>query len=185
MNNRQLKHHNTLPNLTETQTDLGSPDNRQDGLNLPPDPTAIADPRIFMLPEAIKRTLDSSFAGLQSTLTAISTQMPMGPAVGSRLGHLPLLVLECPLAVIVPLLRRTAPHRPPANRGGGGGVFQIAGETCPRKMRTVIDAVSLLPVEEIPLPVMALKESKFRVYQDTITKTSLPSSLPAFQCHLP
>ena len=75
MNNRQLKHHDTLPNLTETQTDLGSPDSRHDGLNLPPDPTAIADPRIFMLSEAIKRTLDSSFTGLQSTLTAISTQM--------------------------------------------------------------------------------------------------------------
>ena len=72
MNNRQLKRHDTLPNLTETQTDLGSPDSRHDGLNLPPDPTAIADPRIFMLSEAIKWTLDSSFTGLQSTLTAIS-----------------------------------------------------------------------------------------------------------------
>ena len=75
MNNRQLKRHDTLPNLTETQTDLGSPDSHQDGLNLPPDPTAIADPRIFMLSEAIKRMLDSSFTGPQSTLTAISTQM--------------------------------------------------------------------------------------------------------------
>ena len=75
MNNRQLKRHDTLPNLTETQTDLGSPDSRHDGLNLPYDPTAIADPRIFMLSEAIKRTLDSSFTGLQSTITAISTQM--------------------------------------------------------------------------------------------------------------
>ena len=75
MTNRQLKRHETLQNLTETQTDLGSPDSCHDGLNLPPDPTAIADPRIFMLSEAIKRTLDSSFIGLQSNLTAISTQM--------------------------------------------------------------------------------------------------------------
>ena len=74
MNNRQLKRHDTLPDLT-TQTDLGSPDSRHDGLSLPPEPTAIADPRIFMLSEAIKQMLDSSFTGLQSTLTAISTQM--------------------------------------------------------------------------------------------------------------
>ena len=72
MNNRQLKRHDTLPNLT-TQTALGSPDSRPDGLDLPPDPTAIADPWNFVLSEAIKQTLDSSFTGLQSTLIAIST----------------------------------------------------------------------------------------------------------------
>ena len=66
MNNRQLKRHDTLPNLT-TQTALGSSDSRPDGLGLPHDPTAIADPRIFVLSEAIKQTLDSSFTGLQST----------------------------------------------------------------------------------------------------------------------
>ena len=145
MNNRQLKRHDTLPTLT-TQTDLGSPDSCHDGLSLPPDTTAIADPQIFMLSEAIKQMLDSSFTGLQSTLTAISTQMEriasrpspfhahaMGPAVGSRLGHLPLLVLECPLGISVPLLQQTAPHRHPANRwgGGGGGSSRSQGKHTP------------------------------------------------------
>ena len=103
----------------------------------------------------------------------------MGPAVGSRLGHLPLLVLECPLAVIVPLLRRTAPHRPPANRGGGGGLPDRRGNI-PQEDEDSDHAVSLLPAEEIPLPAMAQKESKFRIYQDTINKTSeaLASPLP-------
>ena len=75
----------------------------------------------------------------------------MGPAVGSRLGHLPLLVLECPLAVIVPLLRGAAPHRPPDRRGN-----------IPQEDEDSDDAVSLLPAEEIPLPAMAQKESKSR-----------------------
>ena len=106
--------------------------------------------------------------------------MPMGPAIGSRLGHLPLLVLECPLVVIVPLLRRVAPHRPPANRGGGGGGGGLPDRrgNIPQEDEDSDDAVSLLPAEEIPLPAMAQKESKF--YQDTITKTSeaLASPLP-------
>ena len=71
MSNRQLRHHETLPDLT-TQDDLGTPDSRHDGLGLPTD---ITDPRIFMLSEAIIQTLNSSFTGLQSTLTDISTQM--------------------------------------------------------------------------------------------------------------
>ena len=140
MNNRQLKRHDTLPNLT-TQPDLGSPDSRHDGLSLPPDPTAIADPRIFMLSEAIKQTLDSSFTGLQSTLTAISTQIertasiPLpfhAHAAGSRIS------LRTPTSArtrVSPCRHRAATsadgsHRPPA--------FQIAGETYPRKMRTVM-----------------------------------------------
>ena len=53
--------------------DLGAPDSRHDGLGLPPHPTDIADPHIFMLSEAIKQTLSSSFTGLQSTLTEVST----------------------------------------------------------------------------------------------------------------
>ena len=69
---QQLRRHETLPDLT-TRDDLGAPHSRHDGL--PPPPTDIADPRIFMLSEAIKRTLSSSFTGLQSTLTDISTQM--------------------------------------------------------------------------------------------------------------
>ena len=94
--------------------------------------------------------------------------MPMGPAVGSRLGHLPLLVLECPLAVIVPLLRQTAPLRPPANREGG---LPDRRGNIPQEDEDSDDAVSLLPAEDIPLPAMAQKESKFRVYQDIINKT--------------
>ena len=102
----------------------------------------------------------------------------MGPAVGSRLGHLPRArVLECPLAVIVPLLRRTAPHCPPAKRVGG---LPDRRRNIPQEDEDSDDAVSLLPAEEISLPAMAQKESKFRVYQDTITKTSeaLASPLP-------
>ena len=116
---QQLRRHETLPDLS-TPDELGVPDSRH-GLGLPSHPTDIADPRIFMLSEAIKQTLSSSFNGLQSTLTAISTQMPIGPTIGSLFGHLPQLVLECPPSVIVPLLRRMAPRRPPAIRGGGGG----------------------------------------------------------------
>ena len=42
------------------------------------------------------------------------------------------------------------------------------------------DAVSLLPAEEIPLPILPQMESKFRVFQDNINKTSeqLASPLP-------
>ena len=70
---KELKRHDTLPNLV--QDDLGSPDSH-DGLVLSTHPPAdIADPRIFMLLEAIKSTLTSSFTGLQSTLTDISAQM--------------------------------------------------------------------------------------------------------------
>ena len=71
---QQLRRHETLPDLS-TPDDLGIPDSRHDGLGLPSHPTDIADPHIFMLSEAIKQTLSSSFNGLQSTLTAISTQM--------------------------------------------------------------------------------------------------------------
>ena len=70
---KQLKRHDTLPNLI--QDDLGSPDSN-DGLVLSPHPPAdIVDPKNFMLSEAIKSTLTSSFTGLQSILTDISAQM--------------------------------------------------------------------------------------------------------------
>ena len=50
---QQLRRHETLPDLS-TLDDLGVPDSRHDGLGLPSHPTDIADPRIFMLSEAIK-----------------------------------------------------------------------------------------------------------------------------------
>ena len=67
---KRLKRHETLPNLTE---DGG--DSPEDGLELSPHPLNIADPQIFVLSEAIKHTLESSFTGLQSTFTDISAQM--------------------------------------------------------------------------------------------------------------
>ena len=67
---KRLKCHETLPNLTE---DGG--DSPEDGLALSSPPLRIVDPQIFMLSEAIKNTLESSFTGLRSTLTDISAQM--------------------------------------------------------------------------------------------------------------
>ena len=183
MNNRQLKRHDTLPNLT-TQTYLGSPDSRH-GLSLPPDPTAIADPRIFMLSEAIKQTLDSSFTGLQSTLTAISTLMERiasRPSPFHAHGAGGRISLRTPTSArtrVSPRRHRAATsadgspspssHRLPDRRGN-----------IPQEDEDSDDAISLLPAEEIPLPAMAQKESKFRVYQDIINKTSeaLASPLP-------
>ena len=66
---KRLKRHETIPNLTAD--DVASP---EDGIESP-HPLGIAAPRMFMLSEAIKNTLESSFTGLQSTLTNISTQM--------------------------------------------------------------------------------------------------------------
>ena len=191
MNNRQLKRHDTLPNLTETQTDLGSPDSRHDGLNLPPDPTAIADPWIFMLSEAIKRTLDSLFTGLQSTLTAISNQMERIASRPSPFhahgagGRISLRTPTSARARVSPRRHRAATSEdgspsPSSQSGGGGGGLPDRRGTIPQEDEDSDDAISLLPAEEIPLPAMAQKESKFRVYQDTITKTSesLASPLP-------
>ena len=130
MSNRQLRRHETLPNLT-AQDDLGTPDSRHDGLGLPHHPTDIADPRIFMLSEAIKQTLSSSFTGIQSTLTDISTQMERiasrpSPFHAHRANDR--ISLRTPTStrarvspLLVPLLRQTVPRRPPANLGGGGG----------------------------------------------------------------
>ena len=184
---QQLRRHETLPDLS-TQDDLGVPDSRHDRLGLPSHPTDIVDPHIFMLSEAIKQILSSSFNGLQSTLTAISKPkwresprdlrqfMPIGPTIGSLFRHLPLLVLECPLAIIVPLLRRTAPRRPPAILGGGGGLPDCRGNI-PQEDEDS-DAVSLLPAEDIPLPILPQMGSKLRVFQDSINKTSEPLASP-------
>ena len=154
---KRLKRHETIPNLTAD--DVASP---EDGIESP-HPLGIAEPRIFMLSEAIKNTLESSFTGLQSTLTNISTQMERitsrpssfhaqradarisirtsssthtrvsasrQRAATSADGSPPRL-----LAVIVPIIRRTAPQRPPSNMEGG--IFQMLGETYPRKMRAM------------------------------------------------
>ena len=112
--------------------------------------------------------------------------MPIGPTIGSLFGHLSLLVLECPLAVIVPLLRRTTPRRPPANLvgvggwgggGEGGGVLPGCRGNIPQEDEDS-DAVSLLPAEDIPLPILPQMGSKFRVFQDSINKTSEPLASP-------
>ena len=118
--------------------------------------------------------------------------MPTGPTIGSQLGHLPLLILACPpavivplprqtaplLAIIVPIFRRTAPQRPPANMEGGGGGLPDNRENISQEYKgSDSDAISLLPAEDIPgLP----QESKFRVFQKNINKTSesLASPLP-------
>ena len=188
MNNRQLKRHDTLPILPETQTDLGSPDSRHDGLSLPPDPTAIADPRIFMLSEAIKQTLDSSFTGLQSTLTAISTQMERiasRPSPFHAHGAGGRISLRTPTSArtrVSPRRHRatTSADGSPSPSSQSGGSLPDRRGNIPQEDQDSDDAVSLLPAEEIPLPAMAQKESKFRVYQDTINKTSeaLASPLP-------
>ena len=103
--------------------------------------------------------------------------MPIGPTIGSLFGHLPLLVLECPLAVIVPLLRRTAPRRPPNILGGGGGGLPDCRGNIPQEDEDS-DAVSLLPAEDIPLPILPQTGRKFRVFQDSINKTSEPLASP-------
>ena len=154
-----LKSHETLPNLTE---DGG--DSPEDGLELSPHPLNIADPQIFMLSEAIKNTLESSFTGLQSTLTDISAQMEKiasrpSPFHAQRAGNR--ISTRTPPSTGTRV--STSRHRaatladsspPPRHRadisadgsptpssqcggGGGGGVFQITGKTYPRKMRAV------------------------------------------------
>ena len=181
---KRLKRHETLPNSTE---DGG--DSPEDGLALSSPPLHIADPRIFMLSEAVKNTLESSFTGLRSTLRYFHTNGKN--CIESPLGHLPLLA--CPpaiivtlprgtapyLAVIVPIFWRAAPQCPPANMegGGGGGLPDNRENISQEDEGSDSDVISLLPAEELPgLP----QESKFRVFQNIITKTSesLASPLP-------
>ena len=45
------------------------------------------------------------------------------------------------------------------------------------------DAVSLLPMEDIPLPILPRLGSKFRVFQDSINKTSEQLASPLPQAH--
>ena len=90
--------------------------------------------------------------------------MPLGQTIGSLFRHLPLLVLECPLAAALQPIWGGLPD-------SRGNIPQEDEDS---------DAVSLLPAEEIPLPILPQMESKFRVLQDNINKTSgqLASPLP-------
>ena len=92
--------------------------------------------------------------------------MPMGPAVGSRRHRAATSADGSP--------------SPSSQSGGGGGGLPDRRGNIPQEDEDSDDAVSLLPAEDIPLPGMAQKESKFRVYQDIINKTSeaLASPLP-------
>ena len=153
-----------------------------------------------MLSEAIKNTLESSFTGLQSQIfphkwkNSIKNFAISCPIIGSQLEHLPLLILECPpavimplpqwtaplLAVIVPIFRLMAPQRPPANvegGGGGGGGPDNRENISQEDEGSDSDAISLLPAEDIPVLPLG---SKFRVFQNNINKTSesLASPLP-------
>ena len=108
--------------------------------------------------------------------------MPKGPTIGSPLGHLPLLILECLPAVIVPLprrtarllavivsiIRRTAPQRPTSNMEGGD-LPDVRGDISQEDEGNASDAISLLPAEDIPV---VPQERKFRAFQNTINKNS-------------
>ena len=137
---QQLRRHETLPDLS-TPDDLGVPGSRHDGLGLPSHPTDIADPRIFMLSEAIKQTLSSSFSGLQSTLTDISTQIER---IASRPSPIHAHRADDRISLRTPTSTRArvSPCRHRAATSAGG--FQIAGETYPRKMRIVMQLVCFL-----------------------------------------
>ena len=176
---KRLKRHETLPNLTE---DGG--DSPEDGRYL-----HLADPQIFMLSEAIKNTLESSFTGLRSTLTDISAQMekialrpspfhahraddristrtpPSTHTSVSASRHRAATSADCspPRRHHAYILVDGSPT-PSAQYGGGGGggVFQITGKTYPRKMRTVA--------------VMRLVCFLLRTYQDYPRRASSKSS---------
>ena len=109
-----------------------------------------------MLSEAIKQTLSSSFNGLQSTLTAIPTQMERIALRPSPI-HAPRADDRISLRTPTSTRARVSPRRHRAansadgypspsshSGGGGGGVFHIAGETYPRKMRIVMQLVGFL-----------------------------------------
>ena len=143
-----------------------------------------------MLSEAIKQTLSSSFSGLQSTLTDISTQMER---IASRPSPIHAHRADDRISLRTPTSThaRVSPRRHRAatsadgspspsshgGGGGGGGVFQIVGETYPQEDEDS-DAVSLLPAEDIPLPILPKTGSKFRVFQDSINKPSEPLASP-------
>ena len=118
-------------------------------MDLASHPTDIADPRIFMLSEA----LSSSFNGLQSTLTAISTQMERITSRPSPI-HAPRADDRISLRTPTSTRARVSPRRhcaatsvdgsPSASSHSGGRGLQIAGETYPRKMRIVMQLVCFL-----------------------------------------
>ena len=70
---------------------------------------------------------------------------------------------------------RVSPRRHCAatSTGGSPSPSSHSGETYPQEDED-IDAVSLLPVEDIPLPILPQTGSKFRVFQDSINKPSEP-----------
>ena len=151
---KRLKRHETIPNLTAD--DVASP---EDGIESP-HPQGIADPQIFMLSEAIKNTLESSFSGLQSTLTNISTQMER---IASRPTSFHAQRADTRISIRTPSSTHTSvyasrqsaatsadgspPRRHRADNSAdgspapsiqyGGGIFQMLGETYPRKMRAM------------------------------------------------
>ena len=187
---QQLRRHETLPDLS-TQDGLGVPDSRPDGLGLPSQPTDIADPRIFMLSEAIKQTLSSSFSGWQSTLTDISTQMER---IASRPSPIHAHRADDRISLRTPTSTRArvSPRRhraatsadgspSPSSHsgwvGGGGGGLPDCRGNIPQEDEDS-DAVSLLPAEDIPLPILPQTGSKFRVFQDSINKPSEPLASP-------
>ena len=115
---------------------ISVPDSCHDGLGLPSHPTDIADPWIFMLSEAIKQTLSSSFNGLQSTLTTISTQMERiasrpSPIHASRADdRISLRTPTSTCARVSPCRHRIATSAdgspsPSSHSVGGGGVVLI------------------------------------------------------------
>ena len=179
---QQLRRHETLPD-SSTQDDLGVPDSCH-GLGLPSHPTDIADPRIFMLSEAIKQTLSSSFSGLQSTLTDISTQMER---IASRPSPIHAHQADDRISLRTPTSTRArvSPRRHRAatsadgspsshsEGGGGGGCLPDCRGNIPQEDEDS-DAVCLLPAEDIPLPILPQTGSKFRVFQDSINKPSEP-----------
>ena len=183
---QQLRRHETLPDLS-TQ-DLGVPDSRHDGLGLPSHPTDIADPRIFMFSEAIKQTLSSSFSGLQSTLTDNSTQMERIASKPSPI-HAHWADNRISLRTPTSTRARASPRRhrattsadgspsPSSHSGGGGGGLPDCRGNIPQEDEDS-DAVSLLPAEDIPLPILPQTGSKFRVLQDSINKPSEPLASP-------
>ena len=184
---KQLKHHDTLPNLL--QDDLGSPDSN-DGLVLSPQnpPADIADPQISMLSEAIKSTLTSSFTGLQSTLTDISAQMER---IASRPSSFHAHRADDRISIRTPTSTHTrvSPrhHRAatsadaspaPSRQSRGGGLPGQRGNVSQEDEDS--DAISLHPAEDIPITILP-QESKFRVFQNIINKTSEELASPLLE----
>ena len=162
---KRLKRHETIPNLTA-----------DDGIESP-HPLGIADPQFFMLSEAIKNTLESSFTGLQSTLTNISTQMER---MASRPSSFHAQRADDRISIRTPSSTHTrvsasrhhaatsADGSPPRHHradnsadgspapsiqygGGGGDLPDVRGDISQEDEGNASDAISLLPAEDIPV----------------------------------